>query len=488
MLSLNSLPDNKNIAREMPTQRPRNQNVDAPELRTDFQSIVMAAIQPPKTETFTPSNANPIEPAPVPTQKSEISATTPETSATSETKTDASAAQKAGHELREDNLEDQAASEGKEASDKGVQTGLKNAPRASNDLLQALGLATLTARTSTATAARESEKPALAKKTEPPTTAIRNQTTRTQIASTTLNLLQKTPDAVLAQTDGLKRLGEKLGVGFLSKFAEKLNEKPNRQQTTETAKPESTRGATTLASALQPNKTGHSNEKSNSDADSKSGQRGTRHAAARNVSRETSTHDNLSGRAAGQTDTTVAPNLANPEMVANRNQQHSTQELKLSDIAHNVREIQNSRAAVETPQARPDLVRQFNEVMTRAQVLVTDTQNARFSVKLFPREIGRMDIDLKLVDGEMRGKIIVESEEVKSEMQNFLQNKENHGDGEPVDLNNINIEVRSESQNAQNSERAPEDAALLQDLVTRSASTLYEAVDVPAQKGSALYA
>jgi hypothetical protein len=485
MLSLNSLPDNKNIAREMPTQRPRNQNSDVPELRADFQSIVMTAIQSPKTEAITPAMANPIESAPLPTPKSEISAAN---STTPEPKADTSAAQKAGHEAQVNNSQDQAPSEEKESSDKGLQTTLKNTPRPSNDLLRALGLATLTARTSTSTAAQESQKLSLAKQTEQRPAAIGNQTARTQTASTTLSLLQKTPDVVLAQTDGLKRLGEKLGVGFLSKFAEKLNEKPNRQQTTEPAKPESTRGATTLASALQPNKTGHSHEKNSSDADSKSGQRGTRHAVTRNVSRETSTHDNLSSRSPGQTDTTVTPNLANPEIAANRNQQHSTQEIKLSDIAHNAREIHNSRAGVETPQARPDLVRQFNEVMTRAQVLVTDTQNARFSVKLFPREIGRMDIDLKLVDGEMRGKIIVESEEVKSEMQNFLQNKDNHGDGEPVDLNNINIEVRSESQNARNSERAPEDADLLQDLVTRSASTLYEAVDLPAQKGNALYA
>ena len=92
------------------------------------------------------------------------------------------------------------------------------------------------------------------------------------------------------------------------------------------------------------------------------------------------------------------------------------------------------------------------------------------------------------VDGEMRGKIVVESEEVKNEMQNFLQNGENNQSGEAADLSQVMIEVRSENQNAQNSDRTPEEAEMLKNLVTRTASVLYEAVDVPQQKGNALYA
>lgn len=166
----------------------------------------------------------------------------------------------------------------------------------------------------------------------------------------------------------------------------------------------------------------------------------------------------------------------------------STAELRLSDPASTARAADNIRTAVENPMLRPDLVRQFNEIISRAQVLVTDTQNAQFSVKLFPREIGRMEIDLRLIDGEIRGKIVVESEEVKNEMQNYLQNREQGSSAEQFDMNKIDIEVRSGNQNAQNPEQTPDTNELLQNLVTHSATAAYTAMETNANKGNALYA
>jgi flagellar hook-length control protein FliK len=165
-----------------------------------------------------------------------------------------------------------------------------------------------------------------------------------------------------------------------------------------------------------------------------------------------------------------------------------TSEIRLSEAANSARAAENIRTAVENPMLRPELVRQFNEIITRAQVLVTDTQNAQFSVKLFPREIGRMEIDLKLVDGEIRGKIVVESEDVKNEMQNFLQNREQGGNAEQFDMNKIDIEVRSGNQNAQNPQQAPDTQELLQNLVTQSASAAYTAIESTTGQGNALYA
>ncbi|HNL55742.1 MAG TPA: hypothetical protein PKI36_15135, partial [Turneriella sp.] len=165
-----------------------------------------------------------------------------------------------------------------------------------------------------------------------------------------------------------------------------------------------------------------------------------------------------------------------------------TADLRLSEAAASARTTESMRVAVENPLMRADLVRQFNEIMGRAQVLVTDTQNAQFSVKLFPREIGRMEIDLKLVDGEIRGKIVVESEDVKNEMQNFLQNREQGGNAEQFDMNKIDIEVRSGNQNAQNPQQAPDTQELLQNLVTQSASAAYSAIESTTGQGNALYA
>ncbi len=487
MLSLNSLPDNKSIAREMQSPRPKTPHTDALELRSDFQSVLMAAVQPAKAEPVAAAAKEITENKATPTPKPEPIVNAQQNQASTETRTEAVPAQKTGHETKDADSTDLAGTEKQEAPSKAPEGAAKSAARPQNELLQALGLATTTARMSTAIASREAQKPNADKKSASPLATTQNQTARTQTATSTLNLLQKAPDAVLSQADGLKRLSEKLGTGFLAKFAEKLNEKPGRQHSTETGRIEAGRNNSNQTSVQQPNKAGHGSARSDNEADARSGQRGTRNASARGVSRETPIAENPAPLQQPQAENTTLVNPTNHDTTM-RSQQTSTQDIRLSDVANNLREVQNARASVETPLARPDLVRQFNEIMTRAQVLVTDTQNARFSVKLFPREIGRMEIDLKLVDGEMKGKIIVENEDVKNEMQNFLQNKENHSDGEAVDLNKIDIEVRSESQNTQNSERTPEDTELLQNLVTRTASVLYEAVDVPAQKGNALYA
>jgi hypothetical protein len=165
-----------------------------------------------------------------------------------------------------------------------------------------------------------------------------------------------------------------------------------------------------------------------------------------------------------------------------------TSEIRLSEAANSARAAENIRTAVENPVLRPDLVRQFNEIISRAQVLVTDTQNAHFNVRLYPRELGRMEIDLKLVDGVLRGKIVVESEDVKNEMQNFLQNREHGGSAEQFDMNQIHIEVRSGNRNAQNPQPAPDTEELLQKLLTQSASAAYSAVENTPFARNALYA
>jgi flagellar hook-length control protein FliK len=163
-------------------------------------------------------------------------------------------------------------------------------------------------------------------------------------------------------------------------------------------------------------------------------------------------------------------------------------EIRLAEVASVGRAAESMRSAVENPLLRPELVRQFNEIISRAQVLITDTQNAQFSVRLFPREIGRLEIDLKLIEGEIRGKIVVESENVKNELENFLQNREHSGSSREFDLNKIDIEVRSGNQNAQNPQQAPDTQEVLQNLVTQAASEAYNTIESSRVLGNALYA
>ena len=490
MLSLNPLSDNKSQARETALSRPRGTAPEEREPRADFQSLLIAAVQPVKTEPQPLRAKDTTEPYQQPAPKAEMSAPAAATTGPTDVKGDAITSPKAGHEEAAAQQDDGAIRE-KKAPAEASRAEATPARRNAHEMLQALGLATMTARTTTAKASQKVNADiAETKPTGKLAEAARALATRTQTATTTLSLLQNAPDSILAQNDGLKRLSEKIGIGFLSKFAEKLNERPARSENVSTLRPEAARDALSQTSLPQANKAGHNQSRSESDADAKNNQRGARTQTARNVSRETSAHDPVVtlSPSKGDNATTLIP--SNQDLPVNRQQAPAlpSGQIGLSDAAASARASENIRSAVENPLMRPDLVRQFNEVMTRAQVLVTDADNARFSVKLFPRELGRMEIDLKLVDGEMRGKIVVQSEEVKNEMQNFLQNSENNQSGEAADLSQVMIEVRSENQNAQNSDRTPEEAEMLKNLVTRTASVLYEAVDVPQQKGNALYA
>lgn len=490
MLSLNSIPDKKTEVRELAAARPRGQAIEEREARPDFQAMVVAAVQPAKPDLHPTHSVETRESQQYTAPKSETSSPAGTNNSTGDIKGDAIVTPKAGHEAAKADPGD-AEAKLKKPVNEAAAAEPGQPKRASHDMLQALGLATMTARTTTAKAAQATQTTQASQQSSGSlSAAARLQAVRTQTATTTLNILQKAPDAILIQNDGLKRLSEKIGIGFLSKFAEKLNERPQRAENGLQVRSEISRETLNQTSTPLANKAGHNNSRSESDADSKNNQRGQRGQTLRSVSRETSTNEGAATLRQTQADQTVTTNPANHESSGQRLHQptFATDNRTLTEAAAGARATDSMRAAVENPLLRPELVRQFNEVMTRAQVMVTDAENARFSVKLFPRELGRMEIDLKLVDGEMRGKIVVENEEVKTEMQNFLQNRENQQGEEAADLSKVSIEVRSESQNAQTSDRTADNTELLQNLVTRSASVLYEAVDVPQQKGNALYA
>lgn len=306
--------------------------------------------------------------------------------------------------------------------------------------------------------------------------------------SHTLAVLEKTPDLVLMSSDGLKKLGEKIGRSLLGKVNEKLSTKNRPLEL-----PQWPLRSEVRSDSAQPT-VQHKNQKAGAGErepiQDHQQLRSGRQVALKHVSRETSATEPAVSLRQAQADIVGVVNPSNHDTTTLRTQLNATptSEIRLSEAANSARAAENIRTAVENPVLRPDLVRQFNEIISRAQVLVTDTQNAHFNVRLYPRELGRMEIDLKLVDGVLRGKIVVESEEVKNEMQNFLQNREHGGSAEQFDMNQIHIEVRSGNRNAQNPQQAPDTEELLQKLVTQSAAAAYSAVENTPFARNALYA
>lgn len=356
------------------------------------------------------------------------------------------------------------------------------------ELLEALGI-DIRKNIATVAAAQKKE---TTKPTTQTTTALPSQHIvlqrgdKSQLAVVALNQLQKTPDILLANSDGLRRLGEKLGMGFLSKVSEKLTEKHVKREATPGihSQTEKTESKPQLI-AFKGQKAGEREQSFAHEGQNKY----AKQSHLKNVSRETALTPPTASLLPEGEGLKVKPLVS--ESVPPRAQLPTNAELRLSDAVAHVRHSEIQRTAMENHSLqgmRGELTRQLNEIITRANVLVADQQNAQFSVKLYPRELGRMEIDLKLVDGEIRGKIVVESEDVKNEMQNFLQKDHSESGAEQFDMNRIDIEVRSGSQNAQQGERTPENEQLLQNLVTRTATNAYDAPLVAPAQGNAIYA
>lgn len=489
MLTLNITGDNAASTRVTGNEKPKARAADEKHSHTDFESYMAALNQPVRAEAPAPQrpvqqeNASPARASDEP-RSSERKQT--------ETIYD-SAPQKAGQEAAasEKEMVSHAPKDNNEAGE--ARPVAARSVRAEKELLETLGLSVKVAaprKTETAPTAAATQK-AIQSTATAQMAALKTPRVRAETVTSTLNLLQKTPDLVLNNTDGLKRLGEKLGLAFLGRVSEKIIERNVKTEAAPVQKAGERAELIALTAQSRAQKAGDGMKEgfADSQSQSQSQARSAKQPAQRHVSRETS---------AATLDPVVSiqPAVGRVDQGSYRDQAgHSTTgahlhtaDIRLSEAAATARTTDNMRVAVENPLMRADLVRQFNEIMGRAQVLVTDTQNAQFTVKLFPREIGRMEIDLKMVDGEIRGKIVVESEDVKNEMQNFLNNGDNQGTGEQFDMNKIDIEVRNGNQNAQNPQRTPDADELLQNLVTRAAATTYGAAEAASSQGNALYA
>jgi hypothetical protein len=480
MLSLNITQSSSTAPQKAPENRAKQRGSTETDRHADFQSYLMAMVPQKQSE--------PVNPAPMPaieTQKSNVADGNPvqgQPYSPSE-----KTAQKAGDGNNQEAIASNTADkrEKTETGDKSPESETKPiAAKSTRELLQALGLQTKNAGVATAAAAK-AHKP----NTTEPKAAFQLQTVATHersklsVASNTLTKLQSAPDVVLTKTDGLQKLGEKLGLSFLERVSEKITQAQNKD------KHDHSRDRTEVKTEAKPlvvnttqQKTGDGmgHQQNSSTAREKE----QKHAQVRNVSRETN-QASLKEKQVDAPTLTPAPSIA--EIVTPKHNP-PVHEVRLSESVSTVRAQDSVRSAVENPTMRADMARQFSDIMARAQVLVTDSQNAQFSVKLYPRDLGRMQIDLKLIDGEIRGKIVVESEDVKNEMQNFLQNRDQQGSEQQLDLNRIDIEVRNGNQYAQNSQETADPDELLQNLVTRVATDAYEQTTSATSTAKGLYA
>ncbi len=74
-----------------------------------------------------------------------------------------------------------------------------------------------------------------------------------------------------------------------------------------------------------------------------------------------------------------------------------------------VQSLRRQSAGINSERARESFRDQMQQLLDRARVSVRDNRNANFSVRLYPRELGRLNLSIGLEQGVINGRFLVES-------------------------------------------------------------------------------
>ena len=73
----------------------------------------------------------------------------------------------------------------------------------------------------------------------------------------------------------------------------------------------------------------------------------------------------------------------------------------------------------------PEFKQSLQEIIDKAKITVRDSRNGKFNVKLYPKELGNVNVNLNLDNGVVHGRFLVDNDEAKNLlMQNLDHLKE----------------------------------------------------------------
>ena len=85
----------------------------------------------------------------------------------------------------------------------------------------------------------------------------------------------------------------------------------------------------------------------------------------------------------------------------------------LFGFSHLKNDLQARRADAAAPQKQGSFMENLNHIIENAKVVVRDSRNGSFSVRLHPRELGSLNMSLGLENGIVHGRFLVETPEAK---------------------------------------------------------------------------
>lgn len=89
----------------------------------------------------------------------------------------------------------------------------------------------------------------------------------------------------------------------------------------------------------------------------------------------------------------------------------------------------------------PEFKQNLQEIMDRAKISVRDNRNANFNVKLYPRELGNVNVNLSLENGVVIAKFFVDSDEAKNQLSQNMDNLKQQLQDAGIEVGEFNVGV-----------------------------------------------
>lgn len=92
----------------------------------------------------------------------------------------------------------------------------------------------------------------------------------------------------------------------------------------------------------------------------------------------------------------------------------------------------------------PEFRQSLQEIMDRARVTVQDTRNGSFTVKLFPKELGSVNVNLVMENGVVNGRFLVDNNDAKTMLLSSIENLIDELQQSGVSVGEFSVNVRDE--------------------------------------------
>ena len=138
------------------------------------------------------------------------------------------------------------------------------------------------------------------------------------------------------------------------------------------------------------------------------------------------------------------------EIKSNTSLHSKDRDISFTIPSNSVSNIKDAKAIVNNPILNQGFQEQLNDFIKKSRISIKDNDNATMTANLYPKELGKVSINLSIVDGVLQGSFIVQNESVQKalneKMDSFIHDL--RSDGHTIHSFDVNVESESSPQNS----------------------------------------